>query len=106
MHRVSDVIELQELSLLSLLAILSNSRTSSFYRHVWDNQITQRNLNGKGKSLLDRVQATCTQRAISLIKYIYNEDYAKKDCKGAENVFTSRRSCRYNQIFTGGFYRC
>ncbi len=35
-------------------------------------------MNGKGKSLLDRVQPTCTPRGISLIKYICNEDYANK----------------------------
>ncbi len=60
------------------MAMLSNSRTSSFYRHIWDNEVTQSKLNGKGESLLDKVQATCTQRGISLIQYICNEDYAKK----------------------------
>ncbi len=76
-HKVSDVIELQELPLFRM-AMLSNSRTSSFYRHIWDNIVTQSKINGKGKSLLDGVQATFTQREISLIQYTCIEDYTKK----------------------------
>ncbi len=38
-HKVSDVIELQDLSLFRI-AMLSNSRTISFYRYIWDNQVT------------------------------------------------------------------
>ena len=42
-----------------------------------------------GKSLLNRVQATCTQRGISLVKYICNEDDAKKIVR-EQKMFTNQ----------------
>ncbi len=72
-HKITDVICLEELSLFRA-AVTPSARTRIFYGNMW-NGILENKLY-KGKSLLHRVLETSIFYDISLVRFVCDAKYA------------------------------